>query len=156
MRIECPCGFAGSIREQQTPLGVFARCFGCDTLYDQKGNAVTGIPEFKNFADMQKYLDKMNEGKSKPSSSTPSTGKKKPRSRKKIPAEADTSGKLIEETPKVPIYKTIHFYLRPGDSWPELLKDGRQEVEMSGPGTYVFCHNHFHDGACGDSCRRMV
>lgn len=114
---------------------------------------MAGVPEFKDYKDMQKFLDKMNEGKAdKPESST---GKKKRQSRKKIPAEPDASGKLITEAPKVPIYKTIHYYLRPGDSWVELLKDGRQEMDMSGPGSLVFCHQHFHGSPCVDTCRGL-
>ena len=151
MRVECPCGFQGNLREQATPNGIFGRCFGCDTLYDQKGNIVPDAPVFKDIDAAMKFYQKMTEGKEPKSS----TGKKRtPKKRK--PAEKDSSTKLIEEKPKVPIYKTIHFYLRPGDSWPELLKDGRQEMDMSGPGTVVCCHQHTHGTECVSTCRSMA
>jgi len=156
MRIDCECGFSGSIREQETPLGIIGRCFGCGTLYEYNTNnerveVMTEPPKFKDLEDMQKFLAKATAGKD--NTKTP-TGSKPKRKRHK-PAEKDSSNKLLDEKPDIPTYKTIHFYLRPGDSWDQLLKDGREEVGYSGPGTLVFCHQHFHSEDCSDSCRRM-
>ena len=153
MRIECTCGFQGSIREQDAgpPFGIIARCFGCDRIYDTKGNVVAGVPKDipnMTYEEMQKLLDKTNAGKSP-------TGKKRP-SRKRKPAEKDASTKLQASSPPVAVYKTIHFYLRPTDNWTELLKDGRQEADMSGSGTLVFVHQHGHGEECKDTCREVV
>lgn len=115
---------------------------------------MAGIPEFKDLESMQKFLAKAKAGKTKDSP----TGEAKPKPKRKPrhkPAEKDVSGELIEEAPKVPIYKSIHFYLRTGDSWEQLLKDGREETQYQGPGTLVFCHEHFHGEPCIDSCRMM-
>jgi hypothetical protein len=168
--IDCACGFSGSIRFYEAPVGVVGRCFGCDTVYirgmqedgtetiklapghTEKVKPMAGIPEFKDFKDMKKFLDKATAGQV-----PDATGNlKKPRSKKRKPAEKDPSNNLIETKPEVPIFKTIHYYLRPGDSWPELLKDGRQEVEMGvGGGVIVFCHQHLHGADCVDTCRSM-
>jgi hypothetical protein len=112
---------------------------------------MAGIPEFKSYEDMKKFIDKANAGKATESKPT---GKKRS-SRKRKPAETDQSKNLIETKPNVPIFKTIHFYLRPGDSWDQVLKDGREETNYAGPGTIVCCHQHLHGEQCKDSCRSM-
>jgi hypothetical protein len=157
MHLDCECGFVGSIREQETPLGTIGRCFGCDRLYKKgTGELMAGIPEFKSFDDMQKFLDKATTGKAptgtKPNSK-PNSKSKRSRNKRK-PAEKDSSTEIEHKEPAGPVYKTIHFYLRPGDSWPEVLKDGREEI--AGPTTLVFCHNHLHGEACVDTCRSMA
>jgi hypothetical protein len=153
LKIDCECGFSGSIREQETPLGTIARCFGCDRLYKKgTGEVMAGIPDFKSYEDMNKFLEKANAGKA--STGTKSKTNSKRSRNKRKPAEKDQSTSIEHETPSGPIFKTIHFYLRPGDSWPEVLKDGREEVV--GPSTLVFCHNHLHGAPCVDSCRSMT
>jgi hypothetical protein len=144
VKIKCECGFQGTLREENG----FGKCFGCDRLYQKVNGKVqvmsTKIPDFKSWEDMQKYLDKVPKG-----------GKAAPkkRVRKKKAVEVDTSSNLQEEAPKVPVYKTIHFYVRPGDSFEQVLKDGREEGNFAGPGTLVFVHNHLHAEVCTDSCR---
>lgn len=107
-------------------------------------------PTFDSMEDVMKFAKSLEGAKAKAST----TGKPK-RTRKRKPAEPDASKKLEHTVPAVPVYKTIHFYLRPGDTWPELLKDAREELGFAGPGTLIFAHEHLHSEECNDSCRGM-
>jgi hypothetical protein len=84
------------------------------------------------------------------------TGDKPKRSRKKSKrAEKDPAKVIKHEKTAVPTYRTIHFYLRPGDTWIELVKAGKEEIQYAGPGTLVFCHKHFHTDDCNEDCREV-
>jgi hypothetical protein len=152
MIVKCECGFQGALYFQD---GV-AKCFGCDRLYQEADGKVqpvsNEIPTFKNVDEMMKFAAKSKGGKV---TSSNSQSQKPKRTRKRKPAEKDVSSKLAKSTHDVPIYKTIHFYIRPGDSWEQILKDGREEVGYAGSGTLVFVHNHLHNTECNDSCREM-
>jgi hypothetical protein len=130
-----------------------AKCFGCDRLYVEQDGKVqpmsNEIPVFKSVDEMMKFAAKAKGGKVNPQSPNKKT------SRKRKPAEADASKKLLQETPQAPVYKTLHFYVRPGDSWEQVLKDCREEVSYAGPGTLIFAHNHLHGAPCTDACRGM-
>ena len=154
-KVNCSCGFSGTLRPIIVLDKQLARCYGCDRLYEYLNERVEvakpkEIPNFASFDDAIKFYEKTK------GATTKSTTGKKRASRTRKPAEKDSS-KTLQETPNaVPVYKTIHFYLRPGDSWDQLLKDGREEVNYAGPGTLVFCHEHFHDAECNPSCRGMA
>lgn len=63
-----------------------------------------------------------------------------------------------DPTPKtddVDIYRTTHFYVRKGDTWPRVLKDARGEIERCGPGTRVMAHDHKFNEPCIDLCRSV-
>jgi hypothetical protein len=113
------------------------------------------MPEFKDYGALKAFLDKVEEGKAKVKdlpTGTATKSKRKPRKK----AEKDPSKKLQHQTPTVPVYKTIHFYVRPGDSWDQVLKDCREEVSYAGPGSMIFAHNHLHSEECSESCREIV
>lgn len=160
MHVTCSCGFVGSVRPIQFLDKIIGICYGCDQLYECQNTDITEreavpmkeMPVFKSIEEAMEFAAKIPTG----AKSKSPTGSSKPkRTRKSKPAEKDVSTKLEHETPSVPVYKTIHFYMRPGDSWDQLLKDGREETNYAGAGTLVFVHQHLHSAECNDSCRGM-
>lgn len=150
--LKCECGYQGAVRVLDDKL---ARCIGCDQLYsvDQKGTvmAMTEIPKFQSYEEMQKFLDKAITGKSKGD-----PVKRTKRSRKQKPVQSDPAKNLVEQTSNPEsIFKTIHFYIRPGDTFDQVLKDGREEVKYSNNNVLVYCHEHNFDQPCLSSCRGM-
>lgn len=53
------------------------------------------------------------------------------------------------------IYRTTHFYVRKSDTWTQVLKDARTELERCGPGTRVMAHDHLFNEPCIDLCRSV-
>src|SRR5215831_16165108 len=113
--IDCDCGFSGSIRFYEAPVGVVGRCFGCDLVYIRgikedgtetinlspksraerdKPKPMAEIPEFRNMDEAMAFAAKLRAGKTKGDT----TGKKRT-SRKRKPAEKDQSTELIQTKP---------------------------------------------------------
>lgn len=107
----------------------------------------TEMPVFKSIDQMMAFAQKQKAKKSK-------TTQKRTVDRKKDKPYSDPTPK---EELSDSIYRTTHFYLRPGDTFTQLLKDGRGELERCGPGSLVVIHNHvFSNATCVAECRSLV
>lgn len=134
------------------------RCFGCDQIYEVKEGepvAVSEIPTFDNFEDMQKFLDAAQAGKSKGDKVV--IPGKKARSKRK-PVQKDTATALTKANSVADtslIHKSIHLYTRKGDSFDQVLRDGREEIKYAANSMLIFCHNHEFSQPCSELCRGM-
>jgi hypothetical protein len=148
MRFRCECGYEGSVRV----IEGLAKCFGCDKLLIQKGEkmeAVKEVPKFNSFEEMQKFLDKAQGAKV----SKKSVAKK---SSKKKPVRPDSANKLAaRDVDDKTIYQTIHFYVRAGDNFPQILKDAKQDKSSRMSNVLVFAHDHIFGVSCTTTCREV-
>jgi hypothetical protein len=149
--IDCDCGYSGAIRIQDT----IGRCIGCDQLYkisEERVMPVSEMPQFDSFEEMQKFLDSATTGVT--------AGEKvkvpKKRAPKRKPVAKDTGTSLTKASVDTSmVQRSFHFYLRTGDSFDQVLKDGREEVKYSGSFALIFCHNHKFAEQCTSACRGM-
>lgn len=98
-------------------------------------------PTFISYEEMQKFLDERTEL---------TTAKKKSVDKKKRRQYTDPTPKKEKD-----IYRTTHYYTRKGDTFTQVLKDCREELERSGDSTIVMAHCHQFNMACVDSCRAL-
>lgn len=155
MKVNCSCGFLGTLRPIKSSLGTVAKCYGCDKLYEEKDGEVmevSEIPQFASWEEMNKFLESVPKG------SKATTGKKRSQAKKKSTVKPDPAKKLVtaQSVEQVEVYQTIHFYLRKSDEFVNVLKDAREEKKIRHETILVFAHNHSISDPCSNLCREVV
>lgn len=132
--------------------GRYYVCSDCRITEQEKEDAVAQgqIPEFKDFAEMQKWLDEQN--------NTGTTKIEKPKSKKK--STKNKPPKLSEpvaerENPDL-IWQVHHFYMRKLDSLIQVTKDARfEKTRVNENNTIIFVHAHPYTYPCTEHCREI-
>jgi hypothetical protein len=115
---------------------------------------VSELPEFSSFADMQKFLDSATTGKSA-GEKVVVPKKRAPKKRKPVAKDPAASLTKVNQIDTSMIHKSIHLYVRRGDTFDQVLKDGRDEVKYAAGSMLIFCHNHNFSDPCTPLCRGM-
>lgn len=105
------------------------------------------MPKFDTIEEMMDWMKK-NKGTPGDKSKPVLRSNTKSRSQKKVKhTPEDNAHRFVE--PKNPfIYKTQHFYLRPGDKFGTLKNDAREEKKYAADGVLFFVHDHAFTEAC--------
>lgn len=138
IRIECDCGFQGAIRI----LGGYGRCFGCDTIYNERGQKLTGPPTFSSREEMMAFAANMT-----PSEKADKTRPRKTKAKKSAPVGPLKTDELV--------FSAVHFYMRKLDNWNGVLKTGREERSVRNSNVVIWCHDHIYGKVCSRKCKTI-
>ena len=79
IKVDCSCGFSGTLRPIEVLDRLLAKCYGCDRLYEylnERVEVVKEIPTFASFEDAIKLYEQ-TKGSTTKATKGSSTGKPK-------------------------------------------------------------------------------
>jgi hypothetical protein len=97
--------------------------------------------------DLPISLEELDDEPKKPLTRNKKRGKQKP-------AVADKDTSVIKQD--VPVYKVIHFYTRPTDTFSAVKREAIADAELHSNSVRIVIHDHDYGNPCGNSSCGLI